>query len=310
MIQTGLLAWPAGHSLSPLIHNFWLKQAGIAGDYRVHAVPPQALKQQIEELVAAGYRGFNLTLPHKTAVLPLLTSLSPLARHVGAVNTVVVGADGQLYGDNTDVAGFVTPLRQHWDFRGDQRVAQQGLANQLANPLVDALAKDEIGKQELVKQAVLLGAGGAARAVVAGLAELGVDQLTIAARRPQAVAELAEALQDLPHCPRIAYLPWGEGVLTIPPTDLLINSTPLGMVGQPPLLVNLDQLPPAALVYDLVYRPRQTALLQAAAGRGLATQDGLEMLLAQAAPAFAAWYGVQPEITDALRAMVHDAAQA
>jgi shikimate dehydrogenase len=310
MIQTGLLAWPAGHSLSPLIHNFWLKQAGIAGNYQLHAVAPGTLELEVSRLIAAGYRGFNLTLPHKTAILPLLTSLTPLARQIGAVNTVVIAADGRLHGDNTDVAGFVTPLRQHWDFRGNQRLVQQGLANQLANPSVDTLAKVGDGGQEAVMQAVLLGAGGAARAVVAGLSQMGVGQLTIAARRPQAVEELAEALQALPHCPRIAYLPWGEGLLTVPPTDLLINSTPLGMVGQPPLLVNLDQLPPTALVYDLVYRPRQTALLQAAVGRGLATQDGLEMLLAQAAPAFAAWYGVQPEITDALRAMVHDAAQA
>ncbi|MBM3602834.1 MAG: shikimate dehydrogenase, partial [Alphaproteobacteria bacterium] len=172
-VQTGLLAWPAGHSLSPLIHHYWLKQAGIAGAYRLHAVPPPALAQQIQDLVATGYRGFNLTLPHKTAVLPLLTSVSPMAQHVGAVNTVVVGADGRLHGDNTDVAGFVTPLKQN---------------GFLAN---------RPGVKQAVKQAVLLGAGGAARAVVAGLAELGLDQLVIAARRPQAVEALAEALQDL-----------------------------------------------------------------------------------------------------------------
>lgn len=275
---TGLLAWPAGHSLSPLIHRYWLQQLGLAGDYQAHAVAPEQLADTLSTLIAGGYRGLNLTLPHKTAVLPLLQHLSPLAAQIGAVNTMVIAADGGLAGENTDVAGFVAPLTAaRWQGEG----------------------------------AVLLGAGGAARAVVAGLAGLGVQQITVAARRSDAVAALAQDLRALLDCPRLSHLDWdsaADAPLLIPPTNLLINSTPLGMQGQKPLQLRLDRLPANALVYDLVYRPHHTPLLLSAKAAGLATQDGLEMLLAQAAPAFAAWHGVQPIITDDLRRKLRDAA--
>jgi len=270
MIRAGVMGWPVGHSLSPLLHGYWLAHHGIDGDYRALAVAPEALAQRLAGLADEGLRGVNLTLPHKPAALAMMASLSPAARAIGAVNTVVVGADGSLAGDNTDAFGFMENLRAgapHWS---------AGLG-----------------------PAVVLGAGGAARAVCHGLLEAGAPELRLINRtmaRTEALAAMDAA--------RITPRPWAERAEALAGAALLVNTSTLGMAGQAALDLDLAALPPEALVADIVYAPLETPLLAAAARRGNAVVDGLGMLLHQARPGFAAWFGVMPEVTAGLRAHV------
>ena len=270
MIRAGVMGWPVGHSLSPRLHGYWLAHHGIDGDYRALAVAPEALAQRLAGLADEGLRGVNLTLPHKPAALAMMASLSPAARAIGAVNTVVVGADGSLAGDNTDAFGFMENLRArapHWS-------AASG-------------------------PAVVLGAGGAARAVCHGLLEAGAPELRLI-NRTMARAEALAAMDAARITPR----PWAERAEALVGAALLVNTTTLGMAGQAALDLDLAALPPEALVADIVYAPLETPLLAAAARRGNAVVDGLGMLLHQARPGFAAWFGVMPEVTAGLRAHV------
>ena len=269
-IRAGVMGWPVAHSLSPRLHGYWLARHGIDGRYDAFEVAPDRLAERLAELADEGIAGVNLTLPHKQAALGLMASLSPAAQVIGAVNTVVVGDDGSLAGDNTDAFGFMENLRDgapRWS-------AASG-------------------------PAVIIGAGGAARAVCHGLLEAGAPELRLVNRTP-ARAESLAAMDNR----RIKALPWAARAETLEGAALLVNTTTLGMAGQPALDLDLAALPPEALVTDIVYAPLETPLLVAAGRRGNPVVDGLGMLLHQARPGFAAWFGVMPEVTPGLRTHV------
>jgi shikimate dehydrogenase len=255
--QAAVIGFPIAQSKSPIIHRFWLQQLGLAGDYNRVEVAPDDLPNFMRALPSSGLSGVNITLPHKQAVMPLLGRLTQLAAAVGAVNAVIVQPDGMLLGHNTDVAGVVRPLHGQ-DWSG--------------------------------KTAVLIGNGGAARAIVAALKELGFMNVRCVARRVSASADLLQAF-DLD--PRGAFGFW-QSQEALSDADLLINATSLGMIGQPPLEIDLSPLKPTATVFDIVYAPLETALLSAARRLGHPVIDGLEMLIGQAAEAFTLFYGTPP----------------
>ncbi len=258
----GVIGWPVSHSRSPLLHNHWLARHGIDGAYLPLPVRPEDLPTAIAGLRAAGFRGANVTIPHKVAVAALCSTLRPAARQAGAVNTLVFTEAG-IVGDNTDGAGFLASLCAHGVAPGP---------------------------------ALLLGAGGAARAIAAALLGEGVA-VTVANRTPARAAGLAAAL------PGLRTLPW-EQRHTLGGLALLVNTTSLGMVGQPPLAMDLSAAPPGLAVCDIVYAPLETPLMAQARARGLRTVGGLGMLLHQAVPGFAAWFGVVPEVDAALYDLV------
>lgn len=250
----GVIGWPITQSKSPLIHRFWLSALHMDGDYSRFAVTPGLLGQAIRALPALGLRGVNVTVPHKIAVMEYLDQIEPAAREIGAVNTVTVTENG-LVGANTDVAGFLEPL------------AAKDLASQ---------------------HAVVLGAGGAARAVLAGLRQRQIATVTLVARNAAAATGLLHQ----------AGIPGKVQDFTAPlPADcaLLVNATSLGMQGKPPLVIDLAPLPSGCTVYDLVYAPLATGLLQSARRRGLPTIDGLAMLIGQADLAFRKFFDATPD---------------
>ena len=262
----GVIGWPVGHSRSPRLHGYWLEKNGIDGAYVPLAVLPERLEDAIRALPALGFRGANVTVPHKEAALGLMDRVDPVARRVGAVNTIIVGEDGRLEGRNTDAYGFITNLRAgapHW--------------------------RPEAGP------ALVLGAGGAARAVVAALIDAGVPEVRLHNRTAAKAETLA---RDIGGPVRVVSEPELAGAA------LLVNTTTLGMAGQPPLNLDLTKLPKTAVVTDIVYTPLITPLLAAAQARGTVIVDGLGMLLHQAVPGFEAWFGVRPEVTDELRDFV------
>jgi shikimate dehydrogenase len=273
-----IVGWPVAHSRSPLLHGFWLKERRIAGYYGRLAVEPggAALRATFDFVRRTPLaRGCNLTVPHKIDALAMLDVVSPAAWRIGAVNTVVRRADGALEGHNTDVFGFMAALRA-------------------AAPAWQAAAAP----------AVVLGAGGAARAVIAALAAAGVPEIRLVNRTRQTAIDLA--LRFAPTDGRTLVVEeWGRRAAALTGAGLLVNTTSLGMEGQPPLELPLDALPPSALVNDVVYVPLRTDLLQRAEARGNPTVDGLDMLLHQGRPGFAAWFGVaRPEVTPTLRRAV------
>jgi len=263
----GLLGWPVAHSRSPVIHNHWLAQYGIPGRYVLFPVPPEKLEAAVRGIAVLGLRGCNVTTPHKQAIFPLLDRVDDLARRIGAVNTVVVEHDGALTGFNNDGNGFIQSLR-------------------------DADAKWSPGSGPIL----VLGAGGAARAVVASLAAQGAKEIRVANRTPEKSREIREAAG-----PVVKVVPWEARAEALDGVALLANATSLGSPGKPALEIALDRLPKGALVGDLIYIPPETPLLAAARARGNVTVNGLGLLLNQARPAFKAWFGVMPEITPALR---------
>lgn len=263
-----VIGWPAAHSRSPLIHRYWLKQHGIAGDYRAEAVPPEQFAAFVQDLAGHGYIGANVTVPHKTAALAL-SQPDARARAIGAANTLWLD-HGTLRATNTDAEGFIGNL--------------------------DAAAP---GWDTGIGTALVLGAGGSARAVVFGLIERGVPRVLIANRTMARGEALAAAFA--PAAQAIAWDTVGEHLAA---SRLLVNTTTLGMAGQPALTIALDRLPGDAVVADLVYVPLETGLLAAARERGLRRADGLGMLLHQAVRGFALWFGVTPQVTAELRALV------
>jgi shikimate dehydrogenase len=266
----GVIGWPISHSRSPRLHGFWLEQHGIDGVYLPFAVRPESLAAALAGLPALGLRGVNVTLPHKEAALALLGHASAEAKRIGAVNTIVVGEDGRLEGSNTDGYGFL----EHLLASTPSFQASRG-------------------------PAVLLGAGGAARAIAVALVDAGVPELRVTNRTSWRTAELAAALG-----PRVIAVDWAERAAALAEARLLVNATTLGMAGQPPLDLALARLPATAIVYDIVYVPLETPLLAAARARGNPVVDGIGMLLHQARPGFAAWFGVEPKVTAELRALV------
>jgi shikimate dehydrogenase len=262
-----LIGWPAAHSRSPLIHHYWLRTLGIQGGYVIEAVPPDEFGDFVLRLSVRGFVGANVTIPHKERALAL-TRPDDRARAVGAANTLWY-EDGELRSTNTDVEGFINNL--------------------------DACAPG----WDRCEDALVLGAGGASRAVLFGLIARGIKRVHLANR----TLERAQALADQ-FGPRVVPVAWdGVGGL-LPRAGLLVNTTSLGMHGQPPLELDVGLLPADAVVADLVYVPLQTALLATAQGRGLKTADGLGMLLHQAVRGFELWFGQRPEVTSELRALV------
>ena len=265
----GVMGWPVAHSRSPRIHGYWLEEKGIDGAYLPLAVRPERLAAALAALPALGFSGCNLTAPHKEAALPHMDTLSETARRIGAVNTVTVGADGALHGDNTDGYGFIGHLRQ------------------------------EAPCWEPAAPAAVLGAGGAARAVVDALAGAGAPDIRLVNRSPARAAALAGTAG----APVRAH-PWSARAAVLADCGLLVNTTTLGQVGRPALELDLGRLPAEAVVYDLVYAPLETGLLKAARASGHRAVDGLGMLIHQARPGFAAWFGAEAEATAALRSFV------
>lgn len=262
----GVMGWPVGHSRSPMLHGHWLRRYGIDGAYVPMAVRPEKIGQALAALPALGFAGCNLTLPHKETALPHLAEIDGAARRIGAVNTIVVRADGTLAGSNTDAFGFLENLKAgapHW---------RPG-----AGP------------------AVMIGAGGAARAVGVALADAGVPEIRILNRTRARAETLAGQLGA--NC---RALDWDGRGKALEGAVLLVNTSSLGMAGQPPLDLALDALPNDAVVNDIVYVPLETPLLAAARRRGHVAVDGLGMLLHQGRPGFHAWFGVDPEVTRAL----------
>ncbi|MCF4166831.1 shikimate dehydrogenase [Zavarzinia compransoris] len=263
----GVMGWPVGHSRSPRLHGYWLDLHGIDGAYVPLAVRPGDLGPALRALPKLGFRGCNLTVPHKEDALSIVDRVDDTARRIGAVNTVVVEADGTLTGHNTDAPGFIANLRQ-----GAPDLALDGAT------------------------AMVVGAGGAARGVVAGLVEAGVVQIRLANRSPDKAHALCRAFD-----PYVVAMPWDERGDHLDDIDLLVNATSLGMTGQPALDLPLDGLSRRAVVTDIVYAPLETDLLARARARGNPVVDGLGMLLHQAVPGFEAWFGLRPEVTEALR---------
>jgi shikimate dehydrogenase len=262
-----LIGWPAAHSRSPLIHHYWLRTLGLEGGYNIEAVPPEGFAEFVLHLSTHGFVGANVTIPHKERTLAL-TVPDARARAVGAANTLWYEG-GELRSTNTDIEGFINNL--------------------------DACAPG----WDAVTDALVLGAGGSARAVVFGLLERGVQRVHLANRtveRARALADQFGAAVD-----PVAWQSIGE---LMPRAGLLVNTTSLGMHRQPALEVDVGLLPSQAVVADLVYVPLQTPLLAAARARGLKTADGLGMLLHQAVRGFELWFGQRPQVTAELRALV------
>ena len=258
----GVIGWPVAHSRSPRLHGYWLARYGIDGAYVPLATSPDCLADAVRGLHAAGFRGLNVTLPHKVSVMPLCHRIDAAAQRIGAVNTLVFGPHG-IEGRNTDGIGFTASLA------ADLGAVPPG-------------------------PALILGAGGAARAIAAALQDVG-RAVTVCNRSPDRAVALAVAL------PGIRTLPWDHRSQALPGFGLLVNTTQLGMAGQPPLDLLLDQASSDLVVADIVYTPLETPLLAAARARGLRTVGGIGMLLHQAAPGFAAWFGVTPTVDRALQ---------
>ncbi|MGB3743897.1 MAG: shikimate dehydrogenase [Xanthobacteraceae bacterium] len=262
-----VIGWPIEHSRSPLIHNYWLKRYRIPGAYRAEAVPPHEFREFVQSLAARGYVGANVTVPHKEAALAW-SQPDDRARAVGAANTL--WRDGVLRSTNTDVEGFLHNLdacAPNWDRNG--------------------------------ATAVVLGAGGAARAVIYGLLERGTRRIVAINRTPRRTQDLRQRFGT-----QIQTADWAERDASLTDASLLVNATTLGMHGQPDLAIDVGRLPAAAIVADLVYVPLDTPLLRAARARGLCTADGIGMLLHQAVRGFLLWFGKKPEITNELKGLL------
>jgi shikimate dehydrogenase len=266
----GLLGWPVAHSRSPVIHNFWLQEHGIPGRYVLFPVPPDRVGDALRGLSALSLRGCNVTTPHKQAVMPFLDRVDPLAKRIGAVNTIVVGEDGSLSGFNNDGNGFIQSVRD-------------------ASP---AWRPDS-------GPVVVVGAGAASRAIVASLAHQGAHEIRLVNRTHDKAVALAAAIG-----PPVAAYAWEERASLLEGAALLVNATDRGMAGKGELDLDLARLPANAVVGDIIYTPPVTGLLAAAKARGHVTVNGLGLLLNQARPAFEAWFGVMPSISPALIAAI------
>ncbi|VAW06782.1 Shikimate 5-dehydrogenase I alpha [hydrothermal vent metagenome] len=263
----GVVGWPVSHSLSPRLHGYWLRKYNIDGDYRTFEVKPPDLGSFLKTIPEKNIIGLNLTVPHKEIVFPYLDEVDEVARRIGAVNVITV-RNGKLSGSNTDGFGFLANLKNTapaWS-------AQNG-------------------------PAVVVGAGGAARAIIVSLLDDGISEIRLINRTRKRADRLAENYDD----PRITVCDWPDRADKLSGAGLLVNTTSLGMTGQPPLDINLSNLPEMAVVYDIVYSPLETALLKQAKARGNVCVDGLGMLLYQAAPAFRVWFGQEVSVDQGLR---------
>lgn len=269
-LMAGVMGFPVMHSRSPKLHNHWLSKHGLIGHYMPLAVGPDGVEAALRALPALGFAGCNLTMPHKETAIPVMDRLSPLVRRIGAMNCVVVAPDGSLEGHNFEAFGYV-----------------------------DSLAQEVSGWRADAGPIVMLGAGGGARAVAAGLLERGATKIRVFNRTPERAAKLAAHLG-----PRVEALPWAQRFDAAADAALVVNASSQGMRGQPPLDMRLDAAPIAAVVSDLIYSPRETPFLAEARRRGHPTVNGLGMLLNQARLSFKAWFGVTPEVTPDVRSMI------
>lgn len=267
---TALIGYPVEHSLSPVIHGYWLEKHGIDGEYKLLTTKPARLRQTMLHMRKKNALGLNVTVPHKQAVMEYLDGMDHLAETIGAVNTIV-NRNGKFMGTNTDAYGFITALRDG--------------VGELASHL---------------KNAVILGAGGATRAVIVALQQAGAMRITITNRTAEKAAQLAAEFS-------VGYVEWEAREELLKTATLLVNTTSLGMQGQAPQEISLESLSKTAVVMDIVYAPLETELLRAARARGCVVVDGLGMLLHQAAGAFAQWHGVTPTVDAALRTHVLEA---
>lgn len=269
-VMAGVMGWPVAHSRSPVIHNHWIRQYGLNGSYGLFPVRPERLEAALRGLSALGMAGCNITLPHKVQAMQWVDHVDPLGQRMGAINLVVVQADGALHGFNTDGYGFIQSLR---DAKTDWRAE--------AGPIV------------------VLGGGGAARAIVLSLIDAGATSIRLINRTRSKAQALADEFG-----PAITVCDWSERHDALAGAAMLVNSTDQGMHGKTDLDLRLDALPTDALVCDAIYIPLETSLLAKARARGNLTVNGLGMLLNQARPAFKAWFGVDPEVTPVLREAV------
>jgi shikimate dehydrogenase len=266
----GVIGHPIAHSRSPQLHGHWLRKYAIKGHYVPMDIAPQDLESTIQMLPKMGFVGLNVTLPHKEAVLELADLVTDRAKLIGAANTLIFRKDGKIHADNTDGYGFMQNLLQSapkW------------------NPQTGP--------------AMVLGAGGAARAVLASFIDIGVPEILLTNRTRERAEQLKADFGD-----KITVVDWVQAGNAMEGVNAVINTTSLGMVGKPEMRVPLDALAPGMLVSDLVYTPLQTKLLRAATDAGATAVDGLGMLLHQAAPGFERWFKVKPEVDDELRAVV------
>jgi shikimate dehydrogenase len=269
-LLAGVMGWPVMHSRSPRLHNHWLAKYGLVGAYVPLAIKAEGLRAALRALPALGFSGCNLTIPHKETAFEIVDEVDPPARRIGAINCVVVRADGSLFGKNNDGWGYIASILE---------AAPQWRAD--AGPIV------------------VIGAGGGARAVVVGLAERGAKDIRLVNRTLDRAKQLERAVGA-----PVRAIDWAARADALDGAAMLVNTTSQGMVGQSALDVPLDKLPKTALVSDIIYIPKETPLLAAARARGNPTVNGLGMLLNQARPAFRDWFGVMPEVTPELRAMI------
>jgi shikimate dehydrogenase len=268
-LVAGVFGWPINHSRSPRLHGYWLAKYGIDGAYLPFSTRPENLVEAIRALPKLGFRGGNITLPHKERALDAVDALTDVARRIGAVNTLIVQDDGSILGDNTDGYGFLQHLK-------------------VSAPSWRAGEK-----------AVVLGAGGAARGIIVALQDAGVAKIVLTNRTAARAENLARDLGGT-----IEVVGWDSRNAALKDAGLLVNTTQLGQAGQPALDIDLGKLPREAVVDDIVYVPLETNLLAQARARGNAVVDGIGMLLHQARPGFKAWFGREPEVEAGLRAFV------
>ncbi|MBR1777437.1 MAG: shikimate dehydrogenase [Alphaproteobacteria bacterium] len=268
--KAGVIGYPVHHSKSPIIHNYWLKKYQIKAEYKAFEVQPEGLRDFISDLRTANFSGINVTVPHKVAVMDCVDELSDAAKNAGAVNTVIVKENGTLLGHNTDGFGFLANIQEK---KTDFNVKQ--------------------------KPVVVLGTGGAARGICAALISAGAPEIRLVYRTKEKAENIALSIGG-----NFRLIEWSQKEKTLREAGLLANATTLGMNGFDPLEIDLSALDSEAVVADLVYSPLQTELLKQAEQKGYIAADGLGMLLHQARPAFQAWFGIMPEITEELRELV------
>jgi len=268
-IRAAIIGHPVTHSKSPLIHNHWIAKHGLSGEYGRVDIAPENLKEGVQKLVGEGYAGFNVTVPHKQGIFKLCDHVDDTAQKIGAVNTVVI-KDGKLHGTNTDAFGFIENVRQ-----------------------------SVFGLDLTYAPCIVLGAGGAARAVVYALIEAGAQDIIITNRTMDKAEDIATMNADIIHVAA-----WEKRNEILKEAGFVVNTTALGMSGKDALEMDLSELPSTAVVSDIVYAPLETELLKAAKARGNQTVTGIGMLLHQARPAFEQWFGVLPEVDAELEAKV------
>jgi len=271
-LLAGVMGFPVIHSRSPMLHNYWFAQHRLMGSYVPLAIKTDGLLPALAALPALGFGGCNLTIPHKETAMAAMQTIDPVARRIGAINCVTVNADGSLHGTNNDGFGYIASIKERYpDWRAD------------TGPIV------------------VLGAGGGCRAVVSALSDEGAREIRLINRHRERAERLAADYGG-----PIKVYDWAERGTAIADAAMAVNTTSAGMSGQPPLEMPLDRLPSAALVSDIVYIPKETPFLAAARLRGNRTVNGLGMLLNQARPAFKAWFGILPEVTQELRKKIED----